>query len=70
MNTVPYTNARRSGRTSPGLIEIIDQADPRHPGNPEPRQPNRGDRRRRAVRRPVRLRTRRRPFVSSEASHA
>lgn len=28
-NTVPYTNARRAGRTAPGLIEMITELDPR-----------------------------------------
>ena len=30
MNTVPYTNASREGRTNPGMLEIIAPTDPRH----------------------------------------
>lgn len=50
-NTVPYTNARRAGRTQPGLIEFIDGDDPRRRG---PRYvENRADRRRRGHRLPI-----------------
>lgn len=33
MNTVPYTNARREGRTNNEAVEIIKREDPRHPLN-------------------------------------
>ena len=57
-NTVPYTNARRAGRTKPGLIEFRDH-DPRlfMPFYVE----NRADRRRRGLRGPVAAGTRRNP---------
>lgn len=51
MNTVPYTNARREGRTSPGMVEMIAPDDSRRTG---PRYvPNRADRRRDGHRLPV-----------------
>lgn len=45
-NTVPYTNARREGRTKPGLVEVIERDDPRHPMNGPVVVSNRADRRR------------------------
>lgn len=49
-NTVPYTNARRAGRTNPDLVEFIEGADPRRRG---PRYvPNRADLRAQGVRGP------------------
>lgn len=48
MNTIPYTNARREGRTKPGLIEMLAPDDPRNVG---PRYvENRADRRARGHR--------------------
>ena len=44
MNTVPYTNARREGRTNPGLIEFIGENDVRNPRN-QPIPQNRKTRR-------------------------
>lgn len=51
MNTVPYTNARREGRTRPGLIEMLAKDDPRLTGPAY--VANRADRRRRGYRLPV-----------------
>lgn len=55
MNTVPYTNARREGRTSPGKIEFITP-DPRYSSR-KPQNPNRAMLRSRGigVRQPRRL---------------
>lgn len=47
-NTFPYTNAARSGRTKPGLVEFIAATDPRARGT-QP-VPNRADLRRRGIR--------------------
>lgn len=53
-NTVPYTNARRAGRTNPGCIEFIEPSDPRRRG---PRYVmNRADRRARGDRLPIGMR--------------
>lgn len=41
MNTVPYANARREGRTKPGLIEMLAKDDPRLLGTAY--VPNRAD---------------------------
>lgn len=50
MNTVPYTNARREGRTYPGRVEMIERGDPRHWSALPPVVPNRADLRARGVR--------------------
>ena len=67
MNTVPYTNARRAGRTHPDVVEVIGKTDPRHPDNPAPTVPNRAELRARGigVRKPVRLKARRRPVQTT-----
>lgn len=53
-NTVPYTNARRAGRTDPDLVEFIEGDDPRRRG---PRYvPNRADLRAQGIRGPQRRR--------------
>jgi hypothetical protein len=49
-NTVPYTNARREGRTSPGLVEVIERGDPRHWSAVPQVVPNRADLRARGLR--------------------
>ena len=46
-NTFPYTNARREGRTTPGAVEVIEAADPRHWTQTPRYVPNRADLRRR-----------------------
>lgn len=51
-NTVPYTNARRDGRTAPGMFEVIEVGDPRHWTSAPKVVPNRADLRRRGVRGP------------------
>lgn len=56
-NTVPYTNARREGRTNPGLIEIIAPTDPR--AQRPALVPNRADRRARGERVAIATGTRR-----------
>lgn len=49
MNTVPYTNAARAGRTHHGLIEMLDNTDPRL-RNRQPKPPrNRAGRRARGL---------------------
>lgn len=40
-----YTNDRRAGRTKPGVIEMIEVKDPRHPNHPAERPVNRAYRR-------------------------
>lgn len=62
MNTVPYTNARRAGRTNPGLVEIIEKDDPRHFSFRKLMVMNRADRRARGNRLPIGTGTRRNPI--------
>lgn len=55
-NTVPYTNARREGRTNPDLVEFIERDDPRHWSRGPQYVPNRADLRARGIRGPQRRR--------------
>ena len=55
MNTVPYANAARAGRTHHGKIEILSKDDPRHPLHPKPGPNNRAARRARGLYRGVSL---------------
>lgn len=67
-NTVPYTNARREGRTNPDLVEYIRPDDPRR------RRPryveNREDRRAYGLRVPVAAGTRRNPVSRNQRRRA
>lgn len=60
MNTLPYTNARRTGRTHPDMVELIAPSDPRASG---PQYvSNRASRRASGQRRPIGEGTRRNPI--------